>query len=133
MSEYQAAHRRSCCAAITALGNRIGLYAGATRVGTVYADTTWATPVDINEPRDTSQPFHATNNPNIDKAASTGSTVTITIPAGTVANGTVINRYGVFNGGTLLRTEALPILITISDGSQELKIDVTPTLKFWGV
>ncbi|WP_301119752.1 hypothetical protein [Mycolicibacterium fortuitum] len=119
MSVYQAAHRRACCAAITALGARIGLYAGATRVGTVYADTTWAAPVDLTEG-------------GVDKAASTGSTVTITIPGGTVANGTVINGYGIFNGTTLLRTESLPVSITVNDGSQALQIDVTPTFKYRG-
>lgn len=132
MSEYQAAHRRACCAAITNLGNRIGLYAGTTRVGTVYADTTWAAPMDINEAVNPSQPVSGTN-PAIDKAASTGSLVTISVPASTVANGTVINRYGVFNGSTLLRTEALPVLLTVSDGSQPLQVDVTPIFKFWGV
>ncbi|QFG14075.1 hypothetical protein I5G97_gp080 [Mycobacterium phage Curiosium] len=132
MSEYQAAHRRGCCAAITALGNRIGLYAGATRVGTAYFDTTWAAPVDINEPRDTSQPFHATNNPNVDKAQATGSQGTVTVPGGTVANGTVINRYGVFNGTTLLRTEALPFSIVVNDGSQQVQVDVTPAFKYRG-
>lgn len=119
MSVYQAAHRRACCAAITALGNRIGLYAGATRVGTVYADTNWAAPVDLTEG-------------GVDKAASTGSAVTITVPGGTVANGTVINGYGIFNGTTLLRTEALPVSITVNDGSQPLQLDVTPTFKYRG-
>lgn len=120
MSEYQGAQRRACCAAITALGNRIGLFAGSTRVGTAYADTTWATPVDVTES-------------GIDKASSTGSLVTISVPGGTVANGTVINRYGVFNGATLLRTETLPVSLTVNDGSQPLQVDVTPTFKFWGV
>lgn len=132
MSEYQAPHRRACCAAITALGNRIGLFAGTTRVGTAYADTTWATPVDINEAINPAQPVSGAN-PAIDKAASTGSLVTISVPGGTVANGTVINRYGVFNGATLLRTEALPVSLTVNDGSQPLQVDVTPTFKFWGV
>ncbi|WP_301119565.1 hypothetical protein [Mycolicibacterium fortuitum] len=119
MSVYQAAHRRACCAAITALGNRLGLYANTTRVGTAFGDTTWAAPVDLTEG-------------GVDKAASTGSTVTITVPGGTVANGTVIDRYGVFNGTTLLRTEALPFTIVVNDGSQELKVDVTPTFKYRG-
>ncbi|HJT92784.1 MAG TPA: hypothetical protein VJ777_12690 [Mycobacterium sp.] len=133
MSTYNPAHRRACCAAITALGNRIGLYAGTTRVGTVFGDTTWATPTDVNEPVDPSKPFNATTNPNIDKAASTGSTVTISVPGATVANGTVIDGYGIFNGSTLLRTQALSVTLTVSDGSQSLQIDVTPTFKFWGV
>lgn len=124
MSEYQAAHRRACCAAITALGNRVGLFAGSTRVDTtptssVYADTTWGTPTDVTEG-------------GVAKAQSVGSTVTITIPGGTVANGTVINRYGIFNGATLLRTEALPVSITVNDGSQALQVDVTPTFKYRG-
>ncbi|BDY33147.1 hypothetical protein [Mycolicibacterium mageritense] len=124
MSEYQAAHRRACCAAITALGNRIGLYAGSTRIDTtpassVYADTTWGAPTDITES-------------SIAKAQSVGSTVTITVPANTVTNGTVINRYGIFNGATLLRTEALPISLTINDGSQAFQVDVTPTFKYRG-
>ncbi|QFG08879.1 hypothetical protein PBI_MALAGASYROSE_29 [Mycobacterium phage MalagasyRose] len=123
MSEYQAAHRRGCCAAITALGNRIGLYAGSTRVGTVFADTTWAAPVDITE--DTPAVGTA-------KAQSTGSQVTITVPGGTVANGTLINRYGVFNGSTLLRTEALPVSLTVNDGSQQVQVDVTPVFKYRG-
>lgn len=124
MSEYQAPHRRACCAAITALGARVGLFAGSTRVDTtptssVYADTTWGAPTDITEA-------------SIPKAQSVGSTVTISVPAGTVANGTVINRYGIFNGATLLRTEALPIALTINDGSQSFQVDVTPTFKYRG-
>lgn len=132
MSEYQAAHRRACCAAITALGNRIGLFYGSTRVGTVYADTTWATPVDISEPRDASQAYNATTNPNVPKASSSGSTVTITVPPSTVANGTVIDRYGVFNGTTLLRTEVMPISLIVNDGSKQAQIDVTPTFVYRG-
>lgn len=132
MSEYQAAHRRACCAVITELGNRIGLFANNTRVGIVYADSTWGAPVDITEPRDASQPHHATDNPNVPKAQSTGSPVTITVPPGTVANGTVINRYGIFDGSTLLRTEALPVSLTVNDGSQQVQVDVTPRFKYRG-
>lgn len=119
MSEYQATHRRACCAAITALGNRIGLYSGSTRVGTVFGDTTWGTPTDVTEA-------------GTAKAQAVGSTVTITIPAGTLANGAVINRYGIHNGSTLLRTEALAVSITVNDGSQALSVDVTPTFKYRG-
>lgn len=132
MAEYVALHRRNCCAAITALGNRIGLYMNSTRVGTVYGDTTWATPTDINEPRDSSLPYHATDNPNVDKARSVGSTVTITVPASTVSNGAVINRYGIFNGATLLRTEALPVSLVVNNGSLAFSVDVTPTFKYRG-
>ena len=119
MSTYQPAHRIACCAAITALGNTIGLYAGATRVGTVSGTTTWGTPTNINEG-------------GFDKAQSVGSTVSLTIPAGTVANATVINGYGIFNGSTLLRQETLPVSLTINDGSQSVQVDVTPTFKYRG-
>ncbi|QTF81639.1 hypothetical protein SEA_JULIETTE_32 [Mycobacterium phage Juliette] len=119
MATYEAAHRRACAAAICALGNRVGLYAGSTRVGTVYGDTTWGSPVDITEG-------------GVDKAQVTGSTVTITIPGGTVSNGTVINGYGIFNGSTLLRRESLPASITVNDGSQTLNVDVTPRFKYRG-
>lgn len=119
MSVYADAHRNACANAITALGNRIGLYAGATRVGTVFADTTWGAAAKVTES-------------TIDKAVSVGSTVTITIPGGTVANGTIIDGYGIFNGTTLLRREVLPVSITINDGSQSLQVDVTPTFKYRG-
>lgn len=119
MSIYADAHRNACANAITALGNRIGLYAGATRVGTVYSDTTWAGAVKITEA-------------TVDKAQATGSTVTISIPGGTVANGTVIDGYGIFNGTTLLRRETLPVSLTINDGSQPVQVDVTPVFKYRG-
>jgi len=119
MTIYTAAHRRACAEAICALGNRIGLYAGSTRVGTVYADTTWGAATDITEG-------------GVEKAQVTGSTVTITIPGGTVSNGTVIDGYGVFSGDTLLRRSTLPATITINDGSQPLSIDVTPVFKYHG-
>ncbi|QNJ56842.1 hypothetical protein SEA_REINDEER_32 [Mycobacterium phage Reindeer] len=119
MSEYQAAHRRACASAITALGNRIALYSGSTRVGTVYADTTWGEAADINEG-------------GVDKAQVTGSQVTITIPAGTVSNGTTIDRYGILNGSTLLRTEILPVSLVVNDGGQEAQVQVTPRFKYRG-
>ncbi|WEV84070.1 hypothetical protein N855_gp26 [Mycobacterium phage Muddy] len=119
MAVYQDAHRNACANAIVALGNRIGLYMDTTRVGTVYADTTWGGAAKVTEG-------------GIDKAVSTGSTVTITVPGGTVSNGAVINRYGIFNGSTLLRTEALPVSLTVNDGSQEFKMDVTPQFKYRG-
>ncbi|MGV7360617.1 hypothetical protein PJH21_29755, partial [Mycobacterium kansasii] len=49
MSTYADAHRNACANAITALGNRIGLYYGSTRVGTVYADTTWGSAAKVTE------------------------------------------------------------------------------------
>ncbi|AMQ66966.1 hypothetical protein SEA_BIPPER_30 [Mycobacterium phage Bipper] len=131
MSVYQPAHRRAACAAITALGNRVGLYYGTTRVGTAYADTTWAAPTDINEPINPALPVSGSN-PNVDKAQSVGSAVTISVPANTVPNGTVIDRYGIHNGTTLLRTEALPIALVINDGTQAFSADVTPKFKYRG-
>lgn len=131
-SEYEAPHRRACASAITALGNRIGLYAGATRVGTVYADTTWGPATDITEAIDPSQPVDPAENPEVPKAKVTGSTVTISVPADTVPNGTIINRYGVFNGTTLLRRAPLPVSMVINDGSQPFQIDVTPSFKYRG-
>ncbi|AXH70427.1 hypothetical protein HOT75_gp039 [Gordonia phage Daredevil] len=118
-STYSDAHRNACANAICALGNRIGLYVGSTRVGTVYADTTWAAAVKVTES-------------SVDKAQSTGSTVTITVPAGTVANGTVINKFGVHNGSTLLRTEDLPLSLTVNDGGQAFSVDITPIFKYRG-
>lgn len=119
MTVYAAAHRRACAQAITALGNRIGLYAGSTRVGTAYGDTTWGAAVDIVEG-------------GLEKAQVTGSTVTITIPAGTVSNGTVINGYGIFSGTTMLRRNTLPISLTINDGSQQVQVEVTPRFQYRG-
>lgn len=119
MTVYQPAHRRACANAITALGNRIGLYAGSTRVGTVYADTTWGDAVDGT-------------GPDADKAVVTGSTVTITIPGGTVSNGTIVDGYGIFNGSTLLRRNTLPVSLTINDGSQAVQVDVTPVFTYRG-
>ncbi|AEL97948.1 hypothetical protein CL65_gp040 [Mycobacterium phage Patience] len=119
-SVYTDAHRNACANAITALGNRIGLYVGSTRVGTVYADTTWGSAAKVNEG-------------GTDKAVATGSTVTITVPGGTVSNGTVITHYGIHNGSTLLRREALPLSLTVNDGSQSFSVDVTPVFKYYGL
>ncbi|OHT67778.1 hypothetical protein [Mycobacteroides chelonae] len=116
---YQVAHRNACANAITALGNRIGLYVGGTRVGTVSADTTWGAAVDGT-------------GPDAGRAVATGSKVTISVPGGTVANGAVIDRYGIHNGTTLLRTNDLPITMTINDGSQAFQVDVTPVFKYRG-
>ncbi|MGZ9829849.1 hypothetical protein ACXYTP_23330 [Tsukamurella ocularis] len=114
---YTDPHGIACCAAITALGNRIGLYANATRAGTAYADTTWGTPTKNTVG-------------SIDWYQSAGSKATITIPGGTVANGTVITHYGVHNGTTLLRRVELPVALTINDGSQAVTVDVTPTYRY---
>jgi hypothetical protein len=116
---YSDAHRNAAADAITALGNRIGLYAGAARVGTAYADTTWSPAVKVTES-------------NVDKAQSTGSKVTISVPANTLTNGAVIDHYGVHNGSTLLRRIPLPQSITINDATQAFEIDVTPVFKLRG-
>ncbi|MDL9938667.1 hypothetical protein QSJ18_18125 [Gordonia sp. ABSL1-1] len=117
---YQDAHLLACVDAIKALGNRIGLYVGATRVGTVYADTTWGSSAKVTEDGFT-------------WGKVTGSAATITVPASTVANGTVIDRYGILSGSTLLRTELLPVSLTINDGSQAFSVDVTPILRYRGL
>ncbi|UJQ86102.1 hypothetical protein ZANY_33 [Gordonia phage Zany] len=117
---YQDDHLLAAANAITALGNRIGLYVGGTRVGTVYADTTWGAAAKVTEDGFT-------------WGKSTGSAATITVPGGTLSNGAVIDRYGILNGSTLLRTEALPVALTINDASQEFSVDVTPIFRYRGV
>lgn len=119
-STYQDAHLLACADAIAALGNRIGLYVGTTRVGTVYADTTWGSAAKVTEDSYT-------------WGKKIGSTVTISVPASTVSNGTVINKYGILNGTTLLRTEDLPVSLTVNDGSQAFSVDVTPILRYRGL
>ncbi|UYL86880.1 hypothetical protein SEA_RAVENCO17_27 [Gordonia phage RavenCo17] len=116
MANYQDAHLLAATAAITALGNRIGLYVGGTRVGTVYVDTSWGAPEKVTED-------------GFVWGKATGSAGTITVPGGTLSNGAVIDRYGILNGSTLLRTEALPVALTINDGSQSFSVDVTPIFR----
>lgn len=117
---YETAHLNASANAITALGNRIGLYLSTgARVGTVYADTTWGSAA-------------AGSGGDSGKAVATGSTVTITIPASTLANGNVITQYAVFSGTTLLRRVDLPASITVNDATQALQIDVTPVFKYSG-
>ena len=113
-AEYEDAHLLACADAITALGNRIGLYqSNGNRVGTVYADTTWQTATKVTEG-------------GIVYARRAGSTVTILVPSGTLSNGAVINRYGILNGSTLLRKIELPVTQTVNNGSLDFQIDVTP-------
>ncbi|MFT4128403.1 MAG: hypothetical protein QM662_19505 [Gordonia sp. (in: high G+C Gram-positive bacteria)] len=117
---YTTAHRNACATAIAALGNRVGLYIDTTRVGTVYVDTTWGTAAEATEDGYT-------------WAKITGTTGTITVPAGTVTSGSVINRYGIHSGSTLLRTEALPVSLTVNDSTQAFSVDVTPILRYRGL
>ncbi len=114
---YADAHLLACADAICALGNRIGLYYGSTRVGTVYADTTWGAAAKVTEDGFT-------------WGKKIGSTVTISVPASTVANGTTIDGYGIFNGATLLRRETMPLSIIVNDGSQAFTVDVTPIFRY---
>lgn len=116
---YTDAHRNACCSAVTALGAVIGLYAGSNRVGTVAATTTWGAPAKATEG-------------GYDWAKSVGSLVTLTVPAGTVANGTVVDGYGVHSGTTLLRRQTLPVALTVNDGSQSFQVDVTPVYRYRG-
>lgn len=120
MSVYQDPHLLAIANAVGALGNRIGLYAGSTRVGTVYTDTTWGSAVKVTED-------------GYDWGKITGSAVTISVPASTVSNGTVIDGYGVFNGSTLLRRETLPITMTVNNGSLAFSVDVTPSYRYRGL
>ena len=117
---YQDAHLLACVSSIAALGNRIGLYVGGTRVGTVYADTTWGSAAKVTEDGFT-------------WGKVIGSAGTITVPGGTVSNGTIIDRYGIHNGSTLLRTELLPVSLVINDGSQAFSVDVTPVTRLRGL
>ena len=105
--------------ALAALGNRIGLYTSTgARVGTVYADTTWAAAV-------------LSGSGNARKASRTGSEVTITIPASTVTAGTAITHYGVLNGSTLLRRVDLqPVSLTVNRADMAFDVKVTPSLEF---
>lgn len=114
---YADAHMLACADAIKALGNRVGLYYGSTRVGTVYADTTWGAAAKVTEDSNT-------------WGKVVGSTVTISVPASTVANGTVIDGYGIFNGTTLLRRELMPLSIVVNDGAQAFTVDVTPIFRY---
>ncbi|AXC38106.1 hypothetical protein SEA_MULCH_28 [Gordonia phage Mulch] len=120
-STYTDAHRNACAAAIAALGNRVGLYTSAgARVGTVFADTTWGAAAKVTED-------------GFDWGKVNGSQVTITVPAGTVADGTQITRYGIHNGTTLLRSEDLPVGLTINDGDVAFSVDVTPSFRYRGI
>lgn len=105
--------------AIAGLGNRIGLYTSTgARVGTVYTDTTWGTTT-------------LSGSGAARKAEKPGSEVEITVPGGTVPNGTQITQYGVLNGTTLQRRVDLePLTLTVNDGSKEFKVKVTPKIEF---
>lgn len=105
--------------AIAALGNRIGLYLSTgTRVGTAYADTTWGAAV-------------LSGTGDARKASRTGSEVTVTVPASTVAVGAVITHYGVLNGSTLLRRVDLePVSLTINRADLPFDVRITPTIEF---
>lgn len=114
---YADAHLLACADAIKNLGNRIGLYYGSTRVGTVYADTVWGSAAKVTEDE-------------FVWGKVTGTAATITVPGATVANGTVIDGYGIFNESTLLRRELLPVSLTIGDASQAFSVDVTPIFRY---
>ncbi|AKJ71823.1 hypothetical protein TIN4_26 [Tsukamurella phage TIN4] len=118
-AEYEDAHLIAAATAITNLGNRIGLFYGNTRVGTVYTDTTWGTATAVTDNGER-------------KGRRPGSNVTINVPASTVPNGTVIDKYGVFNGTTLLRKVPLTVSQVVNDGSQAFSIDVTPVYLYEG-
>ncbi len=105
--------------ALAGTGNRIGLYLSTgTRVGTVYADTTWAAAVLSGSGANR-------------VATRTGSEVTITVPSGALSAGEQITHYGVFNGSTLLRRVDLePVSITVNRGDMAFDVRVTPSIEF---
>ncbi|GAA3963199.1 hypothetical protein [Gordonia caeni] len=116
---YEDAYLTQGVNALVALGNRIGLYTSTgARVGTVYADTTWAAAVLSGSGANR-------------VATRTGSEVTITVPASTVTAGTQITHYGVLTGTTLLRKVDLePVSITVNRADMAFDVRVTPSLAF---
>lgn len=108
--------------ALAALGNRIGLYRqNGTRAGTAFADTTWGAAA-------------LSGSGASRKATSTGSEVTVTVPAGVLSAGDVITHYGILNGNTLLRRVDLePVSLTVNRGDMAVPVRVTPVLEFDGV
>lgn len=105
--------------ALAGTGNRIGLYTSTgARVGTVYADTTWASAV-------------LSGSGAARKASRTGSEVTINVPASTVTAGAQITHYGVLTGTTLLRKVDLePVSLTVNRADMAFDVRVTPTIEF---
>lgn len=116
---YEDAYLTQGVNALAGLGNRIGLYTSTgARVGTVYADTTWAAAV-----------LSGTGANRV--ATRTGSEVTITVPSGTLTAGTQITHYGVLTGTTLLRKVDLePVSITVNRADMAFDVRVTPSLAF---
>lgn len=113
---YEDAHLIDLADYQASKGNRIALFYGDTRVGTVYADTTWGTSAAVTEG-------------GVRLGRKPGSTVTINVGASVVPNGTIIDRYGVYNGTTLLRKVGLNIAAVVNDGSIAFSVDVTPVIK----
>ena len=116
---YEDAYLTAGVNALAGTGNRIGLYkSNGTRVGTVYADTTWAAAV-------------LSGSGGAKVATRTGSEVTITVPSGACAAGDVITHYGVLNGTTLLkRIELEPVSLTVNRADMAFDVRVTPSLIF---
>lgn len=116
---YEDAYLTAGVNALAGTGNRIGLYlSNGSRVGTVSADTTWATAVLSGS--------GATRT-----ATRTGSEVTITVPAATVSAGAQITHYGVLSGSTLLRKVDLePISLTVNRADMAFDVRVTPSIAF---
>ncbi len=116
---YEDGFISGAASAIAALGNRIGLYLGTgTRVGTVYADTTWGSPA-------------LSGSGGTRKATVTGSEVTVNVTGGLLSNGDQITHYGILNGTTLLRKIDLePVSLTVNDGAQAFPVRVTPVIEF---
>ena len=127
-NDWSAAHRREFAAAGLATRRWVGLVTQAgdiVKSGTtpVCAQTTWGAPADYNFESET-------------WARSAGSTVSLTIPAGAVANGTVISHYAILTdntaSATVCRKRQLSMSQVVNDGSRPASIDVTPEFIFRG-
>ncbi|MGB3707586.1 hypothetical protein [Gordonia sp. (in: high G+C Gram-positive bacteria)] len=110
-----AVHKRQVLDLITATGNTIKLHSadpgttGASAIATTPAsgNTTWAAAVDGS-------------GGDAGKASATGSKVTLQVPASTT-----VTHYGIYNGATFLRGEALDASITVN-ATGPVSVDVTP-------
>lgn len=110
---------RAVCDLIAGTGNKITLHSadpgttGASQITTTpaSANTTWGAAAD-GAGGDTG------------KAVSQGSAVTLSVPASTTAT-----HYGIWNGATFLRGNALDAGITVS-AAGAVSVDVTPKIKY---
>ncbi|QDF18614.1 hypothetical protein SEA_PUPPER_128 [Gordonia phage Pupper] len=115
----EASHRRDVCNYIASKGNTIRAHTadpgttGASAIGTTPASapTTWGAAVDGT-------------GPDANKAVSTGSGVSLSVPPNTV-----VTHYSISNGSTFLRGEALTNPITVGAGGA-VTVDIVPQTKY---